>query len=206
MSKHRTRWTDEEKDTLRILTREGHTYARIAEMLGRTEHAINIMAYHLDLRHPRVKTWTAAELATATRLYRAGNTVQEIGRILQRTHTGVSSTLTSYGVLDSRRRGYGRLKSEPQIYVLRKRGLMLREILLVLGRDDSPNARKALRLWLQAYCDRLGVEVPPASTPRKKVDMQLVEAVRAEIASLTGSMGKYTTSMANNGRPARGAA
>jgi hypothetical protein len=175
-------------------------------MLGRTEQAVNIMAYNLDLRHPRVKTWTAAELATATRLYRAGNTVQEIGRILQRTHTGVSSTLTSYGVLDSRRRGYGRLKSEPQIYVLRKRGLMLREILLVLERKDSPNARKALRLWLQAYCARLGVEVPPASTPRKKPDLVLVETVRAEIASLTGSMGKYNTSMANNGRPARGAA
>ena len=204
--KHRTRWTAEEKDTLRSLTREGHTYARIAEILGRTEHAVNMMAYHLDLRHPRVRVWTAAELATATRLYRSGNTVQEIGRILQRTHTSVSSTLTSYGVLDSSRRGYGRLKSEPQIYVLKKRGLMLREILLVLGRDDSPNARKALRLWLDSYCARLGVEVPPASTPRKKPDLVLVEAVRAEIASLTGSMGKYTTSMANNGRPARGAA
>jgi DNA-binding CsgD family transcriptional regulator len=206
MMKHRTRWTAEEKDTLRSLTREGHTYARIAEILGRTEHAVNMMAYHLDLRHPRVRVWTAAELATATRLYRSGNTVQEIGRILQRTHTSVSSTLTSYGVLDSSRRGYGRLKSEPQIYVLKKRGLMLREILLVLGRDDSPNARKALRLWLDSYCARLGVEVPPASTPRKKPDLVLVEAVRAEIASLTGSMGKYTTSMANNGRPARGAA
>lgn len=206
MSKHRTRWSAEEKDTLRSLTREGHTYARIAEMLGRTEHAVNIMAYHLDLRHPRVKTWTAAELVTATRLYRAGNTVQEIGRILQRTHTGVSSTLTSYGVLDSRRQGCGKRKSDPQVYVLRKRGLMLREILLVLGRDDSPNARKALRLWLEAYCARLGVEVPPASTPRKKPDLVLVEAVRAEIASLTGSMGKYSTSMANNGRPAQGAA
>ena len=206
MSKHRTRWTDEEKDTLRSLTREGHTYARIAEMLGRTEHAVNIMAYHLDLKHPRVKVWTAAELATAIRLYRAGNTVQEIGRILKRTPTGVSSTLTFYGVLDSRRRGYGRLKSEPQIYVLRKRGLMLREILMVLGRDDSPNARKALRLWLEAYCARLGVEVPPASTPRKKPDLVLVESIQRELASLTGSMGKYTTSMANNGRPARGAA
>jgi len=50
------------------------------------------------------------------------------------------------------------------------------------------------------------VEVPPASTPRTKPDLVLVEAVRAEIASLTGSMGKYNTSMANNGRPARGAA
>lgn len=206
MTKHRTRWSDEEKETLRSLTRGGHTYARIAEMLGRTEHAINIMAYHLDLRHPRVKRWTAAELATATRLYRAGNTVQEIARILRRTHTGVSSTLTSYGVLDSRRRGYGRLKSEPQIYVLRKRGLMLREILLVLGRDDSEGARKATRMWLEAYCTRLGVDVPPASTPRKKPDLVLVEAVRAEIASLTGSMGKYVTSIANQGRPARGAA
>jgi hypothetical protein len=36
--------------------------------------------------------------------------------------------------------------------------------------------------------------------------MQLVEQIRAEIASLTGSMGKYTTSIANQGRPARGAA
>jgi hypothetical protein len=206
MSKHRTRWSDEEKDTLRSLTREGHTYARIAEMLGRTEHAVNVMAYHLDLRHPRVRVWTAAELATATRLYRAGNTVQEIGRILQRTHTGVSSTLTAHGLLDTSRQGCGRRKSDPQVYVLRKRGLMLREILMVLGREDSPNARKALRLWLEAYCARLGVEVPPASTPRKKPDLVLVEAVRAEIASLTGSMGKYNTSMANNGRPARGAA
>jgi DNA-binding CsgD family transcriptional regulator len=206
VTKHRTRWTDEEKDTLRSLTREGHTYARIAEMLGRTEHAVNVMAYHLDLRHPRVKVWTAAELATATRLYRAGNTVQEIARILKRTHTGVSSTLTAHGLLDTSRQGCGRRKSDPQVYVLRKRGLMLREILLVLGRDDSPNARKALRLWLEAYCSRLGVEVPPASTPRKKPDLVLVETVRAEIASLTGSMSKYTTSMANNGRPARGAA
>ena len=206
MSKHRTRWTDEEKDTLRSLTREGHTYARIAEMIGRTEHAINIMAYHLDLMHPRVKVWTAAELATATRLYHAGNTVHEIARILKRTPTGVSSTLTSYGVLDSRRRGYGRLKSEPQIYVLRKRGLMYREILLVLGREDNVSARKALHSWLTSYCARLGVAVPPASTSRKKPDLVLVESIQRELASLTGSMGKYTTSMANNGRPARGAA
>jgi DNA-binding CsgD family transcriptional regulator len=206
VSKHRTRWTDEEKDTLRSLTREGHTYARIAEMIGRTEHAVNIMAYHLDLKHPRVKVWTAAELATAARLYHAGNTVHEIARILKRTPTGVSSTLTSYGVLDSRRRGYGRLKSEPQIYVLRKRGLMYREILLVLGREDSVSARKALHSWLTSYCARLGVEVPPASTPRKKPDLVLVESVQLEIASLTGSMGKYVTSMANQGRPARGAA
>jgi DNA-binding CsgD family transcriptional regulator len=206
VSKHRTRWSDDEVATLRRLTLDGMSYAEIGQLLQRTEASVNVKAWKLDLSHPRVKTWTAAELATATRLYRAGNTVQEIGRILQRTHTGVSSTLTSYGVLDSRRRGYGRLKSEPQIYVLRKRGLMLREILLVLGRDDSPNARKALRLWLEAYCARLGVEVPSASTPRKKPDLVLVEAVRAEIASLTGSMGKYNTSMANNGRPARGAA
>jgi hypothetical protein len=50
------------------------------------------------------------------------------------------------------------------------------------------------------------VEVPPASTPRKKPDLVLVESIQRELASLTGSMGKYTTSMANNGRPARGAA
>jgi DNA-binding CsgD family transcriptional regulator len=206
MSKHRTRWSDDEVATLRRLTLDGMSYAEIGQLLQRTEASVNVKAWELDLSHPRVKTWTAAELATATRLYRAGNTVQEIGRILQRTHTGVSSTLTSYGVLDSKRRGYGRLKSEPQIYVLRKRGLMLREILLVLGRDDSPNARKALRLWLQAYCARLGVEVPPASTPRKKPDLVLVESIQRELASLTGSMGKYSTSMANNGRPARGAA
>ncbi len=79
MSKHRTRWSAEEKDTLRSLTREGHTYARIAEMLGRSEHAINIMAYHLDLKHPRVKVWTAAELATAIRLYRAGKVTSDNG-------------------------------------------------------------------------------------------------------------------------------
>ena len=76
----------------------------------------------------------------------------------------------------------------------------------MLGRDDSENARKALRLWLQAYCARLGVEVPPASTPRKKPDLVLVESIQRELASLTGSMSKYTTSMSNNGRPARGAA
>jgi hypothetical protein len=175
-------------------------------MIGRTEHAVNIMAYHLDLKHPRVRRWTAAELATATRLYRAGNTVQEIARILKRTHTGVSSTLTSHGVLDTSRQGCGRRKNDTQVYILRKRGLMIREILLVLGRDDSEGARKATRMWLEAYCERLGVEVPPASTPRKKPDMQLVEQIRAEIASLTGSMGKYTTSMSNQGRPARGAA
>ncbi len=206
MSKHRTRWTDQEKDTLRSLTREGHTYARIAQMLGRTEHAINIMAYHLDLKHPRIKVWTAAELARAKRLYDAGNTTQEIARILQRTPTGVQSMMTAHGLLDTSRRGCGKRKNDTQVYVLRRRGLMIREILLVLGRDDSEGARKATRMWLEAYCARLGVEVPPASTPRKKPDMALVESVRAEIASLTGSMGKYTTSMANQGRPARGAA
>ena len=206
MSKHRTRWTDEEKDTLRSLTREGHTYARIADMLERTEHAVNVMAYHLDLKHPRIKTWTAAELARAKRLYDAGNTTQEIAGILHRTPTGVQSMMTAHGLLDTSRRGCSKRKSDTQVYVLRRRGLMIREILLVLGRDDSEGARKATRMWLEAYCARLGVEVPPASTPRKKPDMQLVEAVRAEIASLTGSMGKYTTSLANQGRPARGAA
>ena len=206
MSKHRTRWSDEEKNTLRSLTREGHTYARIAEMLGRTEHAVNIMAYHLDLKHPRIKTWTAAELARAKRLYDAGNTTQEIARILHRTPTGVQSMMTAHGLLDTSRRGCSKRKSDTQVYVLRRRGLMIREILLVLGRDDSEGARKATRMWLEAYCARLGVDVPSASTPRKKPDMQLVEQIRAEIASLTGSMGKYTTSIANQGRPARGAA
>jgi DNA-binding CsgD family transcriptional regulator len=206
VSKHRTRWSDEEKNTLRSLTREGHTYARIAEMLGRTEHAVNIMAYHLDLKHPRIKTWTAAELARAKRLYDAGNTTQEIARILHRTPTGVQSMMTAHGLLDTSRRGCSKRKSDTQVYVLRRRGLMIREILLVLGRDDSEGARKATRMWLEAYCARLGVDVPSASTPRKKPDMQLVEQIRAEIASLTGSMGKYTTSIANQGRPARGAA
>jgi DNA-binding CsgD family transcriptional regulator len=206
VSKHRTRWSDDEVATLRRLTLDGMSYAEIGQVLERTEASVNVKAWKLDLSHPRVKVWTAAELATATRLYRAGNTVQEIARILRRTHTGVSSTLTSHGVLDTSRQGCGRRKNDPQVYVLRRRGLMIREILLVLGRDDSEGARKATRMWLEAYCTRLGVEMPPASTPRKKPDMQLVEQIRAEIASLTGSMGKYTTSMANNGRPARGAA
>lgn len=83
---------------------------------------------------------------------------------------------------------------------------MLREILLVLGRDDSENARKALRLWLEAYCSRLGVEMPPASTPRKKPDLALVEAVRAELASLTGSTSKYEGALKLEGRWTRGAA
>ena len=155
MTKHRTKWSDEEIATLRRLTRDGMTYAQIGEQLGRTEHAVNVKAYHLNLSHPRVRVWTAAELAQAKRLYDAGNTVQEIGRILRRTHTAVSSTMTSHGLLDTSRQGCGKRKSDPQVYVLRKRGLMLREILLVLGRDDSENARKALRLWLEAYCARL---------------------------------------------------
>lgn len=206
MSKHRTRWSEAEIATLRRMTLDGVSYAEIAEAIGRTDHAVNIMAYKLNLRHPRIKVWTAAELAKAKRLYDAGNTVQEIARILQRTATGVSSTMTAHGLLDTSRQGCGKRKNDTQVYVLKRRGLMLREILLVLGRDDSERSRKALRGWLEAYCARLGVEVPPASTPRKKPDMQLVEQIRAEIASLTGSMGKYVTSMANQGRPARGAA
>ena len=206
MSKHRTRWSDDEIATLRRLTLDGLTYAQIGQALGRTEHAVNVKAYHLCLSHPRVKVWTAAELAQAKRLYAAGNTVQEIGRILRRTHTAVSSTLGVHGVLDTTRRGSGRRKSDPQVYVLRRRGLMLREILLVLGRDDSENARRALRMWLEAYCARLGVEVPPASTPRKKPDLQLVEAVRAEIGSLTGSTSLWEWSQRNEGRRGKGAA
>jgi DNA-binding CsgD family transcriptional regulator len=206
MTKHRTRWSDDEIATLRRLTLEGLTYAQIGQAMGRTEHAINVKAYHLNLSHPRVRVWTAAELAMASRLYRAGNTVQEIARILKRTPTGVSSTMTAHGLLDKSRQGCGRRKSDPQVYVLRKRGLMLREILLVLGRDDSENARKALRLWLEAYCARLGVEMPPASTPRKKPDLALVEAVRAELASLTGSTSKYEGALKLEGRWTRGAA
>jgi len=206
MTKHRTRWSEAEIATLRRMTLDGRAYAEIATELGRTDHAVNIMAYKLNLRHPRMKTWTAAELAKSKRLYDAGNTTQEIARILQRTPTGVQSMMTAHGLLDTSRRGCGKRKNDTQVYVLKRRGLMLREILLVLGRDDSERSRKALRGWLEAYCARLGVEVPPASTPRKKPDMQLVEAVRRELASLTGSMGKYTTSMANQGRPARGAA
>lgn len=206
MSKHRTRWSDDEIATLRRLTLDGLTYAQIGQAMGRTEHAVNVKAYHLCLSHPRVKVWTAAELATAKRLYQAGNTVQEIGRILQRTHTAVSSTLGVHGILDTTRRGSGRRKSDPQVYVLRKRGLMLREILMVLGRDDSERSRKALRMWLEAYCARLGVEVPPASTPRKKPDMALVEAVRAELASLTGSTSLWEWSQRNEGRRGKGAA
>lgn len=206
MSKHRTRWSDEEIATLRRLTLDGLSYAQIGEQLGRTVHAVNIMAYKLNLSHPRVKVWTAAELAQAKRLYAAGNTVQEIARILRRTPTGVSSTMTSYGLLDTSRQGCGKRKSDPQVYVLRKRGLMLREILMVLGRDDSERSRKALRMWLDAYCARLGVDVPPASTPRKKPDLVLVEAVRAEIASLTGSTSLWEWSQRNEGRRAKGAA
>ena len=206
MSKHRTRWSDEEIATLRRLTLDGLTYAQIGQALDRTEASVNVKAWKLDLSHPRVKVWTARELFTATRLYRSGNTVQEIARILRRTPTGVSSTLTSHGVLNAGRRGYGRLKSEPQIYVLRRRGLMYREILMVLGRNDSVSARKALHSWLTSYCARLGVEVPPASTPRKKPDLVLVESVRAEIASLTGSASLWEWSQRNEGRRAKGAA
>jgi DNA-binding CsgD family transcriptional regulator len=191
MTKHRTRWSEAEIATLRRMTLDGRSYAEIADALGRTDHAVNIMAYKLNVRHPKIKTWTAAELAKAKRLYDAGNTVQEIARILQRTATGVSSTMTDHGLLDRSRQGCGKRKSDPQVYVLKRRGLMLREILLVLGRDDSERSRKALRGWLEAYCARLGVEVPPASTPRKKPDMALVAAVRAEIASLTGGMSKF---------------
>ena len=206
MTKHRTRWADDEIATLRRLTLDGMSYAEIGEVLQRTEASVNVKAWKLDLSHPRVKVWTAAELFTATRLYRSGNTVQEIARILRRTPTGVSSTLTSHGVLDAGRRGYGRMKSEPQIYVLRRRGLMYREILMVLGRNDSVSARKALHSWLTSYCARLGVEVPPASTPRKKPDLVLVESVRAEIASLTGSTSLWEWSQRNEGRRGKGAA
>lgn len=198
MTKHRKRWSADEVAMLRRLTLEGHTYAQIGQVMGRTEHAVNIKACHLDLRHPRVRAWTAAELATATRLYHAGNRVRDIARILKRTPTGVSSTLTSHGILDTSMVGKGRLKSEPQIYVLRRRGLMYREILLALGRPDSVSARKALHGWLTAYCARLGVEVPPASTPRKKPDLVLVESVQRELASLTGGMGKYYGSLASS--------
>lgn len=203
---HTTWWSDEEVANLRKLILDGRSYAAIAEVLKRTEASVNMKACKLNLRHPRVKRWTAAELAKAKRLYDAGNTVQQIARILQRTHTGVSSTMTAHGLLDTSRQGGGRRKSDPQVYVLRKRGLMLREILLVLGRDDSENSRKALRMWLEAYCARLGVDVPPASTPRKKPDMALVEAVRTEIASLTGSTSKYEGSIRNEGARRRTAA
>lgn len=200
---HSMWWRDDEIATLRRLMLEGRTYAEIGTELGRSEASVNVKACKLDLRHPRVKRWTVAELATAKRLYDAGNTVQEIGRILRRTHTAVSSTMTSHGLLDTSRQGCGKRKSDPQVYVLRKRGLMLREILMVLGRDDSERSRKALRMWLEAYCARLGVEVPPASTPRKKPDMALVERVRAEIASLTGSTSLWEWSQRNEGRRAK---
>lgn len=191
MTKNGTRWSDDDVATLRRMTLDGRSYADIGEALGRTGHAVNTKAFALNIKHPKIKVWTAAELAKAKRLYDAGNSVHEIGRILQRTPTAVWSTMTGYGLLDSSRQGGAGKKNDAQVYVLRKRGLMLREILLVLGRKDTATARGTLREWLRAYCARLGVEVPPASTPRKKPDMQLVEQVRAEIASLTGGMSKF---------------
>lgn len=175
-------WTADEDAQLRAWSRDGVTVPAMAERLGRTFRATAQRIERLGIRSPRQQAWSSLELARARMLYDTGISPTEIGRRLRRSPASVRRALARHGGLDLARKGNGNRRTDTRVYDLRRRGLTYREILLVLGREDTPPAARTLSSWFRRWCQRTGLAEPYVFA-RRKVDHARVEAERARLGA-----------------------
>lgn len=208
-SPDKPKWPVEDDERLRRMCLDGMRQADMARELGRTRAAVNAACIRLGITTGRTTAWTTRERETAARLYRAGETCTSIARTLNRREGQVRSQLGRMGVLEDHRRKVSRLKSDTDAYVLRLRGLTWREILLVLDRPDTVSARSAMRQWMEHYCRRLEVPVPPVPS-HKRVRPEVVAQEKARRAACTGGQAAYAAAQTGaaswDSRRAKGAA
>lgn len=177
---HRRRWTEEEDEQLRALSRAGMTVAQIAEHVGRTFRATAQRLERTGVKSQKQRSWSSYELRRARMLYDTGYSAQEIGVELQRTTGSVRRALDRHGGLDYARKGSGHRKSAAMVYDLKRRGLTFREIIHVLGWDNTDTRRRALSAWLRRYCARAMLKLPTGPS-RRTFDPARVEAERQRL-------------------------
>lgn len=163
-----------------MLSRAGRTVAQIAEAVGRTFRATSQRIERLGVRSEKQRSWTSYELRRARMLYDTGYSAEEIGRELARTTSSVRRALSRHGGLDYARKGAGHRKSAAMLYDLKRRGLTFREIIHVLGMDNTDTRRAALAAWLRRYCARAMLKVP-SGPARRTFDPARVEAERQRL-------------------------
>lgn len=181
------RWTAEEDALLRQWSREGVTVPVMAERLGRTFRSTAIRRDRLGLTSPKQRHWSSVELARARRMYDGGVSPARIAEALHRSQASVRKALHRHGGLELARKGIARRRDDTRVYDLRRRGLIFREILLVLrgaGWDTDHHVR-TLATWFRRYLERCRLPAPVVRQ-RRRVDHARVEAERQRLGLSTG--------------------
>lgn len=175
-------WTDDEDALLRQWSREGVPVQAMADRLGRTFRGTAQRRERLALKSPKQRHWSSVELARARRMYDGGVSPGRIAEVLHRTQSSVRRQLGRHGGLDYARKGIANRRDDTRVYDLRRRGLIFREIVLVLRGEQRNMAHHArsLATWFRRYLERCRLPEPEV-TRRRKVDHALVEAERQRL-------------------------
>lgn len=176
------RWTAEEDALLRQWSREGVPVQAMAERLGRTFRGTAQRRERIGCTSPKQRHWSSVEIARARRMYDGGVSPTRIAEALHRTPASVRKQLGRHGGLDYARKGIARRRDDTRVYDLRRRGLIFREILLVLrGPEwDTDHHVRTLATWFRRYLER--VRLPTPEVPqRRRVDPARVEAERQRL-------------------------
>lgn len=93
------KWTDEELNILKELSKEGCTQKDIAKRMDRPYTSIVLKLKSLEIKvDSNVKQWTETEIKHAIKLYREGFNYSEIGKKIGRGKGTVKNKLQSLGV------------------------------------------------------------------------------------------------------------
>ena len=175
-------WTAEEDALLRQWSREGVAVQAMADRLQRTFRGTAQRRERLALKSSKQRHWSSVELARARRMYDSGMSPARIGEALHRTQASVRKQLGRHGGLDYARKGIARRRDDTRVYDLRRRGLIFREIVLVL-RGEQPNMAhhaRSLATWFRRYLERCRLPEPEV-TRRRRIDHARVEAERQRL-------------------------
>lgn len=176
----RRRWTAEEDARIAELSAAGMTVPAIAAAIGRTFRSTAQRLERRGVRSPKQRAWSSAELRRARRLYDTGYSAREIAVMIGRSTPSVRRALGRHGGLDVRRRGDGHRKSDTRVYDLKRRGLTFREVVHVLGMEDTPAKRRGLAAWFRRYCKRANLRMPEVQT-RRSFDAERVHRERVRL-------------------------
>lgn len=176
------RWTAEEDQLLRVWSRDGVPVQTMAERLGRTFRGTAQRRDRIGCTSPKQRHWSSVELARARRMYDGGISPMRIAEQLHRTQASVRKQLARHGGLDIGRKGMARRRDDTRVYDLRRRGLIFREIVLVLRGEvgDMAHHARTLATWFRRYLERVRLPAPQVKQ-RRRVDYARVEAERQRL-------------------------
>jgi len=91
------KWTEEEKDMVRILYVSGKTIEQIAKELKRTENSIRVIIKKMRIHRRKVShVWHGRKLILLFMLYLAGRSHREIAITLKTTEKAVEHAISRY--------------------------------------------------------------------------------------------------------------